>query len=401
MSHVDLPGEPVEPKLVAHDPGKKNEKLVQKAKDEAEAVKRMRAYRVEAGGKKYRLLRGEFHRHTEISWDGSPDGSLEDMFRYALDAASLDWIGCGDHDNGAGREYPWWLTQKYTDAYHLPGAFTPMFSYERSVAYPHGHRNCLFAKRGVRTLPRLAKPEGATKEEAPGGVHPDDTKMLYRYLRELGGICAAHTSATSMGTDWRDNDPAAEPVVEIYQGDRMSYEHEGAPRAGYEKKSGKEPVNVAGWYPKGFINHALGKGYKLGFQASSDHWSTHISFFVILSERHDREGLLEAVKKRHCYGATDNIVLDVRSGDHIMGDELETRAAPALQIQVVGTADLAKIDILRDSKVIHTIRPKGRTHRGPWADPAPQAGVHYYYVRVQQADGELAWGSPLWIDYRR
>jgi hypothetical protein len=401
MSYVDLPGEPVEPKLVPHSPGTKNEKLVQKAKDEAEAVKRIRAYRVEAGGKKYRLLRGEFHRHTEISWDGGADGSLEDMFRYAIDAAAMDWIGNGDHDNGAGREYPWWLTQKYNDAYHLSGAFTPMFTYERSVAYPHGHRNCMFAQRGVRTLPRLAAPKGATKKEAPGGVHPDDAKMLYRYLRELGGICASHTSATSMGTDWRDNDPAAEPIVEIYQGDRMSYEYEGAPRAGYEAKKGKEPVNIAGWYPKGFINHALDKGYKLGFQASSDHWSTHISFFVVLAERNDRKALLEAVKKRHCYAATDNIILDVRSGEHVMGDEFQTRAAPALQINVGGTGELAQIDILRDSKVVHTLRPKGREYRGAWTDPNPEAGTHYYYVRVQQADGEIAWASPMWIEYRK
>ena len=101
----------------------------------------------------------------------------------------MDWIGDGDHDNGAGREYPWWLTQKYNDAYHLPGAFTPMFSYERSVAYPMGHRNCMFAQRGVRTLPRLAALENG---KAVGGVHADDTKMLYRYLHELGEIGRAH-----------------------------------------------------------------------------------------------------------------------------------------------------------------------------------------------------------------
>jgi hypothetical protein len=225
--------------------------------------------------------------------------------------------------------------------------------------------------------------------------------MLYRYLRELDGVCASHTSATGMGTDWRDNDPAAEPVVEIYQGDRMSYEYEGAPRAGYEAKKGKEPVNIAGWYPKGFINHALDKGYRLGFQASSDHWSTHISFFVVLAERHDRAALLDAVKKRHCYAATDNIILDVRSGGHVMGDEFRTRAAPALQINVGGTGELAKLDILRDSKVVHTLRPKGRAYKGEWTDPNPEAGVHHYYVRVQQADGELAWASPLWIDYRK
>src|SRR5262249_8902607 len=256
LSHIDLPGDPVEPKLVPHEPGQKDPKLVERHKQEMEAVKRIRDYRVEAAGKSYRLLRGEFHRHTELSWDGGPDGSLEDMFRYAMDAASMDWIGNADHDNGAGREYSWWLVQKFTDAYHVPGRFTPMFCYERSVAYPHGHRNCVFAKRGVRTLPRLAAPN---PDDAVAGVHADDTKMLYRYLHELGGIGAVHTSATSMGTDWRDNDAEVEPFVEIYQGDRMSYELEEAPRAGYDPKTKKEPANIAGWYPKGFVNLALGE----------------------------------------------------------------------------------------------------------------------------------------------
>ncbi|MGH7173387.1 MAG: hypothetical protein ACRELG_24145, partial [Gemmataceae bacterium] len=256
-SYVDLPGEPVEPKLVPHDPGKKDAKAGQK---EAEDVKRIRAYRIEAGGKKYRLLRGEFHRHTEISWDGGADGSLEDMFRYALDAAALDWIGNGDHDNGAGREYTWWLTQKFTDAYNVKDRFAPLFCYERSVSYPHGHRNCLFVKRGVRTLPRLAEPD---PKKRVAGIHADDTKMLYRYLHELGGICASHTSATTMGTDWRDNDPAVEPLVEMYQGDRVSAEYEGAPKAANAQDPGSQP---GGFRPAGYVWKAWAKGYKLGVQ---------------------------------------------------------------------------------------------------------------------------------------
>jgi hypothetical protein len=253
----------------------------------------------------------------------------------------------------------------------------------------------MFDKRGVLTLPRLASPG---KAEAVGGVHADDTKMLYRYLRELGGLCAVHTSATSMGTDWRDNDPVAEPIVEIYQGDRMSYEHEGAPRAGYETGTGKEPVNVAGWYPKGFINLALQKGYKLGFQASSDHWSTHISFFVILSQKRDRQSLLEAVKQRHCYGATDNIIVDFRCGDSVMGDAIKVVGAPKFDIHVVGTNKIAKIDILRDSEVVHTIKVDGDKYSGAWTEPKEQPGMHYYYIRVMQADQELAWASPIWVE---
>ena len=134
MSYLDLPGEPVEPKLMEHKAVKKDAKLVEQQKAEDAAVKRIREYRIETGGKKYQLLRGEFHRHTEISWDGGPDGSLEDMWRYAIDVAAMDWIGNGDHDNGAGREYPWWLTQKTTDAYHVAGRFTPMFT--SNAAWP-------------------------------------------------------------------------------------------------------------------------------------------------------------------------------------------------------------------------------------------------------------------------
>ena len=83
--------------------------------------------------------------------------------------------------------------------------------------------------------------------------------MLYSYLKYFHGIAAAHTSATGMGTDWRDNDPAAEPVVEIYQGDRQNYEMPDAPRSNSEKDS------IGNWRPKGFVSLALAKGYKLGF----------------------------------------------------------------------------------------------------------------------------------------
>lgn len=399
MSYVDLPGDAVEPKLVPHEPGAKDEKFVAAQKAELDAVRTIRNHRVEAAGKTYQPLRGEFHRHTEISWDGGPDGSINDMFRYGIDAAEMDWIGNGDHDNGGGREYSWWIIQKLTDAYHTGEHFTPMFSYERSVSYPHGHRNCVFAKRGVRTLPRLAQPN---KEEAVAGIHADDAKMCYRYLRALDGICASHTSATGMGTDWRDNDPVAEPLVEIYQGDRNSYEMQGAPRAGFDPKSGKKPAQVAGWFPAGFIDLALGqKGYRLGFQSSSDHFSTHISYCIVLAEKYDRPGILDAMKKRHCYGATDNIVLDVRCGDHIMGEEFKSVVAPKIDINAIGTGPIKEVVILKDSKVVQTMTPGRKEFRESWTDSTPSEGMHYYYVRVMQEDGELAWASPMWVHYAK
>ena len=355
------------------------------AAQEAAAVKRIREYR--SGG--LRIARGEFHRHSEISLDGGSDGSLLDQWRYILDAGALDWVGCCDHDNGNSREYTWWLTQKLTDVFYTPGVFAAMFSYERSVPYPEGHRNVIFAQRGIRPLPRLP----ITPADAPPG-HAPDTRMLYAYLKYFDGIVASHTSGTNQGTDWRDNDPGVEPIVEIYQGDRQNYEMPDAPRSNSEKDS------ISGWRPKGFVNLALERGYVMGFEASSDHVSTHISYANLYLKEITRESVLDALKKRHVYAATDNILADVRSGGHIMGDVFATASLPSLHVKLVGTAKFAKVHVIKDNAYVYSTQPDSAGVEFSWLDNAAAPGkTSYYYVRGEQEDGQIVWVSPMWITY--
>ena len=223
---------------------------------ETQDIKRLRDCRVQAAGKTYLLARGEFHRHTEYTAHRDVDGSLEDMWRYALDAAGMDWLGNADHDNGYGHQYAWWTIQKTTDIYHNPPWFTAPYTYERSVNWPNGHRNVIFAERGIRPLPR-GNMQGDEKTGTP------DTKMLYAYLRHFQGICASHTSTTGMGTDWRDNDPLVEPVVEIYQGDRNNYECEEAPRS---FTAGVLPLKGGGSPSRGIRLERAGQGLSLWFR---------------------------------------------------------------------------------------------------------------------------------------
>ncbi len=359
-------------------------------KERAE-IARCRDFRATINGEGLRIQRGEFHRHTEISGDGGGDGALEDMWRYAIDVAGMDWIGNGDHDNGAGREYTWWLTQKTTDVFHMPGRFDPLFTYERSVKYPEGHRNVIFPYRGVRTLPRLPITDRDEFKPAP------DTQMLYKYLHQFGGICAVHTSATSMGTDWRDNDPEVEPFVEIYQGARQNYERPDAPRAPQASDS------IGGWEPKGFVNLALLKGYRLAFQSSSDHRSTHISYALVYAKDASREAIFEGMKKRRVYAATENIIADFRCKDsqgveHMLGEEFSTASAPELRIKLIGTAPFKKVFIIKDDEYVNVTSPGSEVVEFAWTDPQPTKGkASYYYVRGEQADGELVWVSPMWI----
>ncbi len=360
-----------------------------KPSQEKEQVARIRRYKIEAGGKTYRIYRGDLHRHTDISQDGVGDGSLMDLHRYALDAAAFDYVLVGDHNMGQDNEYSWWRTQKANDLYTVPGAFISMYGYERSVPYPNGHRNVIWTERGHRTLPlpQLGIP----------AARAADTGKLYAYLRSTNGICTAHTSATDQGTDWREFDGALEPFVEIFQGYHTSYEAPAAPKA-IDDKTG---LIHGGFKPDGFVSKALEKGYRLGFQASSDHISTHVSYACVLAEEFSRKGLVDAMRKRHSYAATDNIILDVRLGAlGIMGDEVRT-AEPRLDVVVVGTGPLELVDVIRNGDVVHTQRPdKGAAEvRFHWQDPAPRQGEQpsYYYVRVLQKDGQMAWASPIWV----
>ena len=96
-----------------------------------------------------------------------------------------------------------------------------------------------------------------------------------------------------MGTDWRENDPELEPIVEIFQVARTSAEHEGAPLASPEARN---DLWADGYRPNEFLWLAWEKGYKLGAQASSDHVSTHTSYAMVISEDSSRQGLLDAMR---------------------------------------------------------------------------------------------------------
>ncbi len=209
--------------LVAYQPPAQDGPAL--ASDEAADVARIRAYRTKTAAGELRIARGDMHRHTDISWDGNRDGSLFDSYRYALDAVAFDYVGVTDHQAGQSRfltigggSRKLWICLRDCGANSCA-----LYSYERSLPYPNGHRNVIFTKRGNPISWRSRLPSRKGRRE------PENCTPTFR---KLGGIAMAHTSATDMGTDWRDNDPMVEPAVEIYQGYRANYEGPNSPRAG-------------------------------------------------------------------------------------------------------------------------------------------------------------------------
>ena len=88
-AHIPLQGAPGVP-LLQEEKAAERIEAAQGHLDEPGDVEAIRSYRTFVGGVEQRIVRGDFHRHTEFSTDhgGWLDGSLHDFYRYVLDAAA-------------------------------------------------------------------------------------------------------------------------------------------------------------------------------------------------------------------------------------------------------------------------------------------------------------------------
>jgi hypothetical protein len=161
-----------------------------------------------------------------------------------------------------------------------------------------------------------------------------------------------------------------------------------------------EHIKTTEYHPEGMVNVALAKGYRLGIIASSDHGSTHISYAMVYTDDTTRQGILDAFRKRHTYGATDNIILDTRMGTHFMGDEFTLDRPQPIQVKARGVRKVAKVTVLKDSQDIYTTSPGNQNVNFSFTDRQGGSGRHTYYVRLEQEDGMVAWSSPFFVTYR-
>ena len=359
-----------------------------------------------AGGATYHLLLGDAHRHTDIRGHSGVDGSLLDTYRYAMDAAQLDWVGPTDHNEVLGgrwpdglRDYQWWYVQKTADLMTHTPAFIGAYSYEHSMMRPAGHRNILFLKRGapLRMIDRTGRPDD--------NLPPNLWKWMEANVFTQPGqkaVIVPHTFGAGPLADWNWPNARFDCLLEIYQGCRGSYE---AWRLPDKEKRGPTQTDEPGH----FAQDALAKGNIYGYVSFSDHGSTHNSWAAIWAKTEDRAGLLEGMYARRTYAASDEIILKVTADGHMVGEEFNLPAArpPLIQASIEAPDTILRVDVVKDGKYVYTTRPVSRTATIRYRDTDIHPGKSYYYVRVferdtDQPDGdpEIAWGSPFYITYQ-
>ncbi|MEO7649695.1 MAG: hypothetical protein ABIZ80_04455, partial [Bryobacteraceae bacterium] len=359
-----------------------------------------------AGGKKYTLLMGDAHRHTDIRGHSGVDGSVLDTYRYAIDAAQLDWLGTADHNEVTGgrwpdglRDYQWWTVQKTVDLMTHGPSFIGVYSYEHSMVRPAGHRNILFLKRGapLRMIDRERKPDDS--------LPPELWKWMEANVFTQPGqksVIVPHTFGAGPLADFNWPNARFDCLLEMYQGARGSYE---AFRAPEKEKRGPTQVDEPGH----FAQDALAKGNVYGFVSFSDHGSTHNSWAAVWAPTVDRAGILEGMYARRTYAASDEIIIKVRADGKMPGEEFSAPAGkpPLIEASVEAPDTIVRIDVVKDAKFVFTTRPNARTATVKYRDNDTKPGKSYYYLRVFQRDSEnpdgdpeIGWASPFYVTYK-
>ncbi len=364
---------------------------------------------------------GDLHAHTVFSWDQRNwlvgDMQPRDAVAYVREASLLDFIGFADHAEhdliaesgglGTPPDVPQYdMLSEDWEIYQEQILNAPDNGVLAFVGLERrderGDTNQIFLEAG-----RLPRTEDGEREPVAA---------IYAGAAPVLGIPHLHNQH---GLE-RYSPRPAERLVEIYSTLHGRYEYKGNPQpeiphAAVERK-------VKPWrkdaYVKGpFVRELLDAGLRLGFTAGEDHGMPgQGGKTAVFAPQKSRKDIFQALWDRAAYATTGpRIVLDFFAAGARMGRERRVTRddAPALarelRVRVNGTAPLRLVEVIRNGDVLHTLRPacadletvlRDDTPLHEISRPRPLDGgapSTYYYVRVTQEDGHMAWSSPVFL----
>ena len=339
-------------------------------------------------GQTLKLFYGDLHEHTDISvCNRVGDQSVDESYQHMRDIVRLDFACATDHGYNIN-PYLWCYLGKLARANNDPGRYLTFLGEEWTSSFERYDERHPYGYYGHRNL-ILADPYFPRWWNARNGQTP---AQVWEQLRKLNAnfVHIPHQLADTgnVPTDWSFHDETLQPVAEIFQV-RGSYEYKGAPREA--KRSTPKP----GY----FLQDAWARGIVIGVIASPDHGGGMGKACVYAPEL-SREAILDALRARHCFGTTAaRIFLDVRVNGHLMGEKVREPALKSVEVQirVRCPAPIDRIEVCRNNRFIYSRKPNAKTATLTFVDTDPLPGRSYYYVRVIQTDGEIAWSSPVWF----
>ncbi len=359
------------------------------------------------------LFWGLLHGESDKSDSGE---SIEACLRHIRDEKSLQFFSTSSFESAEETSNEVWKSiHTHITEFNEENRFVTFLGMQWESDDPaEGLRTFVFAK-DSKTLLRKKDPKNSGLKKIYKGLTP----------KELIAI-PSFSMAKGRGTNFSDFTPEFERVVEIYNawGSSECSEEEGNLRP----ITSTSKTGVFAW-EEGSIQRALQKNLRFGFVAGGwddrgifgglyegDQVQYSPGLTGIMAPEHTREALFTALYNRSCYATTgERIILGFSIAGAPMGSELSTKVKPGLAYNrhiagyIAGTSPIEEIIIIRNGQILHTLHPKQSNVEFTFDDPEPIAQVAlpsgsdlppfvYYYLRIIQEDGNIAWSSPIWID---
>ncbi|MBW6457883.1 MAG: DUF3604 domain-containing protein [FCB group bacterium] len=341
-----------------------------------------------------KILYGDIHQHSSVS-DGR--GTIDEQYTRSRYCYGQDFAALTDHEwFVANYLFPseWEWIKIIGQQFNEPGVFTAIAAYEWTTPRTpigFGHKNVYFKD--------WDKPIFSWRFDEKSSL------SLFEFCKNHDAFAVPHHPGWT-GTDWENQDPVAQPVAEIVSSH------------GANEYLGNLPIAHRGGVPGSFIQDALADGHVFGLIGGSDahgllthhgisskenEWETGLA--AVIAEKNDIDHIFNAFLQRRVYATSgQNILVDFTINGHEMGKEIEVNAAPEINIEVVGTAPLVYVTLVRNNEDILFAGKdfyEGLGARKVYVDEDLKPGRYWYYLRVVQEDGEMAWSSPIWVTVKK
>jgi len=368
------------------------------------------------------LYWGDLHVHSNMA--NYVQATPEENYEYARFVSQLDFIAITDQDHFLSDKMFETVIQN-ANRNNIPGKFVAFIGYEWSSRL-YGHRNVIFGgDKGI--LIRRHNIDTPYRPPYPQ-ENRDSFYALCKGLKHYGEPCLLiphHPSITSMGPlNWSIFDPELECVVEIYSlwGSSECNDVLGRSLAS-DQRSGS------------YVQDALAKGLRLGIIASGEvgdghpgntQWRREYArkngfpltplgggLAAVWAKDLTRESIFKAIKSRRCYGTTNaRIILEFKINGHWMGEIIPVAKNAAkssfnvnITVTVNGSERIEGIYVIQNGNIIHYTPGYADTmsieyRHNLQSSTFIQVGERlftYYYVKILQKDGHMAWSSPIWI----
>ena len=331
-----------------------------------------------------RTLFGDIHQHSAHS-DGC--GTADEPYLRARYVYGDDFCALTDHESFIGKrigEGEWAYLRGVAERHDDPGTFATLSAYEwTGRMYPGpGHKVVYLPPDGGPIVSRDDVPEG---------------KELVARVKALGGFAVPHHVGWT-GADEEAHDEEGQPVWEICSchGCYMTADH---------------PLGGRGDLRDQMVDAVMRRGRRFGFIACSDghgllyHHGVgrkrdpfRCGLTAVQAEDCTREAILSAIRERRCYATSGvPILLDLRAGDAPMGAAVEVDGPVDVRAEVRCASELESLSLEGPDGPIATVGGQGREHAVLEATVKPG----WVYARAQQKDGEMAWSSPIFLDFRK